>query len=107
MIERLPAPYGLVRYGVAPDHPKLKEPILVYRAITRLPHFGLLGNVTVGRDVSVDELRADYHALVFACGAETDRQVGIPGENLPGSRTATELVGWYNGHPDYRDHSST
>jgi ferredoxin--NADP+ reductase len=104
MIERLPAPYGLVRYGVAPDHPKLKEPILVYSAIARLPHFSLLGNVTVGRDVSVDELRAHYHAVVFTCGAQTDRRLGIPGEDLPGSHTATEFVAWYNGHPDYRDH---
>ena len=103
MIERLPAPYGLVRYGVAPDHPKLKEPILVYSAIARWPHFGLLGNVTVGRDLSVDELRARYHAVVFTCGAQTDRRLGIPGEDLPGSHTATEFVGWYNGHPDYRD----
>src|SRR5215510_3129820 len=105
MIERLPAPYGLVRYGVAPDHPKLKEPILLYSAIARLPHFSLLGNVAVGRDVSVEELRAHYHAVVFTCGAQTDRQLGIPGENLSGSHTATEFVAWYNGHPDYRDHS--
>jgi ferredoxin/flavodoxin---NADP+ reductase len=105
MIERLPAPYGLVRYGVAPDHPKLKEPILVYSAIARLPHFSLLGNVTVGRDVPVEELRAHYHAVVFTCGAQTDRRLGIPGEDLPGSHTATEFVAWYNGHPDYRDHS--
>src|SRR5262245_7417627 len=105
MIERLPAPYGLVRYGVAPDHPKLKEPILVYSQIARLPHFSLLGNLAVGRDVSVEELRAHYHAVVFACGAETDRHLGIPGEDLPGSHTATEFVAWYNGHPDYRDRS--
>ena len=105
MIERLPAPYGLVRYGVAPDHPKLKEPILLYSAIARLPHFSLLGNVAVGRDVSVEELRAHYHAVVFTCGAQTDRQLGIPGENLSGSHTATEFVAWYNGHPDYRDHN--
>jgi ferredoxin--NADP+ reductase len=103
MIERLPAPYGLVRHGVAPDHPKLKEAILVYETIARLPRFGLLGNVTVGRDVTVDELRGLYHAVVFACGAQTDRRLGIPGEDLPGSHTATEFVGWYNGHPDYRD----
>jgi len=105
MIERLPAPYGLVRYGVAPDHPKLKEPILVYSQIARLPHFSLLANVVVGRDVSVAELRAHYHAVVFACGAETDRHLDIPGEDLPGSHTATEFVAWYNGHPDYRDRS--
>ncbi|HUL40294.1 MAG TPA: FAD-dependent oxidoreductase [Burkholderiales bacterium] len=103
MIERLPAPYGLVRYGVAPDHPKLKEAILVYAVIARLPHFNLLGNVTVGRDVTVEELRAHYHGIIFACGAETDRHLGIPGEDLAGSHTATEFVAWYNGHPDYRE----
>ena len=103
MIERLPAPYGLVRYGVAPDHPKLKEAILVYEGIARSPRFNLLANVTVGRDVSVEELRAHYHALVFACGAQTDRHLGVPGEELPGSHTATEFVAWYNGHPEYRD----
>ena len=65
MIERLPAPYGLVRYGVAPDHPKLKEAILVYAVIARLPHFSLLGNVAVGRDVTVEELRAHYHGVIF------------------------------------------
>jgi ferredoxin--NADP+ reductase len=103
MLERLPAPYGLVRNGVAPDHPKLKEAIHVYHKIALTPNFNFFGNVTVGRDVSVDELRNTHHALIFACGAETDRALGIPGENLPGSHTATEFVGWYNGHPDYRD----
>jgi ferredoxin--NADP+ reductase len=103
MFERLPAPYGLVRYGVAPDHPKLKEPIRVYEGIARHPQFRLLGNVAVGRDVSVEELRTAYHAVLFSCGAESDRRLGIPGEDLPGSHTATEFVGWYNGHPDYRD----
>jgi ferredoxin/flavodoxin---NADP+ reductase len=103
MFERLPAPYGLVRYGVAPDHPKLKEPMRVYEGIARNPQFRLLGNVTVGRDVGVDELRAAYHAVLFCSGAETDRRLGIPGEDLIGSHTATEFVGWYNGHPDYRD----
>lgn len=103
MFERLPAPYGLVRYGVAPDHPKLKEAILVYEVIARLPGFSLFGNVTVGRDITVGELRAHYHALVFTCGADADRRLGIAGEDLPGSHTATEFVAWYNGHPDYRD----
>ena len=103
VIERLPAPFGLVRYGVAPDHPKLKEAILAYQGIARLPRFALLGNVTVGRDVTVEELRAHYHAVVFACGAESDRRLGVPGEDLAGSHTATEFVAWYNGHPDYRD----
>ena len=103
MIERLPTPFGLVRSGVAPDHPKLKEAILVYNRIARTPGFNFFGNVSVGRDVSVSELRATYHAAVFACGAETDRRMGIPGEDLPRSHTATEFVGWLNGHPDYRD----
>ncbi len=103
LIERLPAPFGLVRYGVAPDHPKLKEAILVYQVIARLPRFALLGNVTAGRDVSVEELLAHYHAVVLTCGAETDRRLGVPGEDLAGSHTATEFVAWYNGHPEYRD----
>ena len=103
MIERLPTPFGLVRSGVAPDHPKLKQAILVYDRIARTPGFSFFGNVSVGRDVSVSELRATYHAVVFACGAQTDRRLGIPGEDLPSSHTATEFVGWFNGHPDYRD----
>ncbi len=103
MYERLPAPFGLVRNGVAPDHPKLKEPIRVYERIAESPKFCFLGNVRVGRDVSVQELMARYHAVVFTCGAETDRKLGIPGEELLGSHTATEFVGWYNGHPDYCD----
>ncbi len=103
MIERLPAPFGLVRHGVAPDHPKLKEAIAVYDRIARSPGFRLFGNVTVGQDVTVAALGAAYHAVIFASGAETDRRLGVPGEDLPGSYTATEFVGWYNGHPDYRD----
>ncbi|HET9041105.1 MAG TPA: FAD-dependent oxidoreductase [Gemmatimonadales bacterium] len=103
MIERLPAPFGLVRHGVAPDHPKLKEAIAVYDRIARSPGFRFFGNVTVGRDVTVEALGAAYHAVIFASGAETDRRLGVSGEDLPGSYTATEFVGWYNGHPDYRD----
>ena len=103
MLERLPAPYGLVRHGVAPDHPKLKEAIAVYDRIARSPGFRFFGNVTVGRDVPVEALAAAYHAVIFACGAESDRRLGVPGEDLHGSYTATEFVGWYNGHPDYRD----
>ncbi len=102
IFERLCAPFGLVRSGVAPDHPKLKQSIRVYDQIARAPEVRFLGNVTVGRDLSVDELGASYHTIVFASGAETDRAMGIPGEDLPGSHTATEFVGWYNGHPDYR-----
>jgi len=103
MFERLPAPYGLVRYGVAPDHPKLKQAIQVYDKIAQSPEFNFLGNVTVGRDIGVDELRQTHHAVVFTCGAETDRRLGIEGEDLLGSHTATEFVAWYNAHPDYRN----
>jgi ferredoxin--NADP+ reductase len=103
MFERLPSPFGLVRSGVAPDHPKLKNAIGVYEKLAEAPEFRFLGNITVGRDISVEEVRSCYHAVIFACGAETDRKLGIPGEDLPGSHAATEFVGWYNGHPDYRD----
>jgi ferredoxin--NADP+ reductase len=103
MFERLPIPYGLVRSGVAPDHPKLKQPIRVYAKIAETPGFSFFGNVTIGTDVSVETLKSLYHAVIFTCGAESDRRLGIPGEDLPGSHTATEFVGWYNGHPDFRD----
>ena len=103
LIERLPSPYGLVRSGVAPDHPKLKQSIEVYKKVAALEGFRFFGNVTVGRDVTPQELREAYHAVIYTCGAETDRRLGIEGEDLAGSHTATEFVGWYNGHPDYRD----
>jgi len=103
MYEQLPAPYGLVRSGVAPDHPKLKQPIQVYAGIAETPTFRFFGNVTVGRDIDVAALQSFYHAIIFAYGATSNRNLGIPGEDLPGSHTATEFVGWYNGHPDYRD----
>ena len=102
MLERLPSPYGLVRSGVAPDHPKLKQAILLYDKIAQSPEFNLIANITVGKDISVDELRDSHHAIIFTCGAESDRRLGIPGEDLAGSYTATEFVAWYNGHPDYR-----
>lgn len=103
MIDRLPSPFGLVRSGVAPDHPNLKKPIETYDAIARQPGFRYFGNVEVGRDVSVDELLQVHHAVVLCYGAPRDTGLGIPGETLPGSHAATEFVGWYNGHPDYRD----
>ncbi len=103
LFERLPTPYGLVRSGVAPDHPKLKEVTQVYERIGAAPRFRYFGNVTIGRDIPAGTLRAFYHAVIFACGAQTDCRLGISGEDLPGSHTATEFVGWYNGHPDYRD----
>ncbi|MDZ4858131.1 MAG: FAD-dependent oxidoreductase, partial [Candidatus Hydrogenedentes bacterium] len=103
MFDRLPTPFGLVRGGVAPDHPKIKSVTKVYDKIAAHERFAFLGNVTIGRDLSIVELQRFYDAIVLACGAETDNRLGIPGEDLPGSHTATEFVGWYNGHPDYRD----
>jgi ferredoxin/flavodoxin---NADP+ reductase len=103
MIERLPTPWGLVRSGVAPDHPKIKSVTRVYEKTAGHPRFRYFGNVEVGRHVSREELRSHYHAIVYATGAPADRPLGIPGENLPGSWAATDFVGWYNGHPDHPD----
>ncbi|MBI1319569.1 MAG: NADP oxidoreductase [Candidatus Hydrogenedens sp.] len=103
MFDRLPAPFGLVRGGVAPDHPKIRSVTKVYDKIATAPGFTFWGNVKVGEDVSIETLRRHYDAIILAYGAETDRKLGIPGEDLPGSHTATSFVGWYNGHPDYRD----
>jgi ferredoxin--NADP+ reductase len=103
MFDRLPTPYGLVRFGVAPDHPKIKSVIRVYEKTAARPEFRFFGNVEVGRDVTVEELRERYHAIVFAYGTATDRQLGIPGEELVGSHPATEFVNWYNAHPDFAD----
>ena len=103
MIERLPTPWGLVRLGVAPDHPKLKEVSRAFERTARLPGFRFFGNVELGRDVSHDDLARVYDAVVYAVGAQTDRRLGIPGEDLPGSWSATELVAWYNGHPDFQE----
>jgi ferredoxin--NADP+ reductase len=90
-----------VRGGVAPDHPKIKSVTRVFERIATQPGFRYLGHVRVGEDVTVNELRARYHALLLCYGAETDRLLGIPGESLAGSHAATEFVAWYNGHPDY------
>jgi len=103
VFEALPAPFGLVRYGVAPDHEKIKNITARYEKTAAHPGFAFFGNVVVGRDISVEELRRCYHAVIFACGAQTDRRLGVPGEDLPGSYTATEFVAWYNAHPDYRE----
>jgi ferredoxin/flavodoxin---NADP+ reductase len=103
MIERLPTPWGLVRLGVAPDHPKLKSVSRAYEKIAERPGFRFLGNVEVGRDLPHDELLRLYDAVIYAVGAQSDRRLGIPGEDLPGSWAATELVAWYNGHPDYQE----
>ncbi|MGA8803991.1 MAG: FAD-dependent oxidoreductase [Solirubrobacterales bacterium] len=103
VFDRLPTPYGLVRFGVAPDHPKIKSVIRVYEKTAARPEFRFFGNVEVGRDMSIEELRQRYHAVVFAYGTATDRHLGIPGEDLPGSHPATEFVNWYNAHPDFAD----
>ena len=104
MIDRLPTPYGLVRFGVAPDHPKIKNVIKRYEKTAGHEAFRFFGHVTIGRDVSAEELADAYHAVVWAYGAGADRQLGIAGEDLPGSHAATEFVAWYNGHPDFADH---
>ncbi len=103
MIDRLPTPYGLVRGGVAPDHQKIKSVTTIYDKIAGQPGFRYFGNVEYGRDLSLADLQQHYHQIVFCTGAQTDRTMGIPGEDLEGSYAATEFVGWYNGHPDYRD----
>ena len=103
MIERLPTPWGLVRLGVAPDHPNLKTVSRAFERIAQRPGFRFFGNVEVGRDVTQDDLSRLYDAVVYAVGAQTDRRLGIPGEDLGGSWAATELVAWYNGHPDFQE----
>jgi ferredoxin--NADP+ reductase len=103
MIERLPTPWGLVRLGVAPDHPKLKSVSRAFERIAEQPGFRFLGNVEFGRDVEHADLMHLYDAVIYAVGAQTDRRLGIPGEDLPGSWAATEFVAWYNGHPDYQE----
>src|SRR5205809_3437838 len=102
MVERLPTPWGLVRLGVAPDHPNIKAVSRAFEKIAAQPGFRFLGNVEVGRDVSHEELVALYDGVIYAVGSQTDRRLGIPGEDLPGSWAATELVAWYNGHPDFQ-----
>jgi ferredoxin--NADP+ reductase len=103
MIERLPTPWGLVRSGVAPDHPKIKSVTRIYEKTAAHPRFRFFGNVSLGEHVSREELLEHYHAIVYATGTPLDRPLGIPGEDLHGSHAATEFVGWYNGHPDHTD----
>ena len=105
LYDRLPTPYGLVRFGVAPDHQKIKAVIRVYERIAASQQLRFFGNVNVGRDLSVQELRKHYDQIVYAVGCETDKRLGIPGEDLQGSHTATEFVAWYNSHPDYIERS--
>lgn len=104
LYERLPVPFGLVRYGVAPDHPKLKQVTAVFEQIATMPGFHFIGGVEIGRDLDIAALRAAYHAVILATGADEARPLGVPGETLPGSHRASDFVGWYNGHPDHRHH---
>lgn len=104
MFDRLPTPYGLVRGGVAPDHQKIKSVIAVYEKTALKPGFRFFGNVCLGRDIQNDDLRRFYDCVIYAVGNETDRRLGIPGEDLEGSYSATNFVGWYNSHPNHRHH---
>jgi ferredoxin/flavodoxin---NADP+ reductase len=100
----LPTPFGLVRAGVAPDHPKIKSVTRVYEKTAAKPGFRFFGGVELGSDVQREDLLERYHAVVYAVGTSTDNRLGIPGEDRPGSHSATEFVAWYNGHPDFADH---
>jgi ferredoxin--NADP+ reductase len=103
MFDRLPTPFGLVRGGVAPDHQKIKSVTKVYEKIAADPRFRFYGNVEFGRDLTRADLRQHYHAVIYAVGAQSDKRMGIPGEDLPGSHPATDFVAWYNAHPDFCD----
>jgi ferredoxin--NADP+ reductase len=102
--DRLPTPYGLVRLGVAPDHQKIKSVTAAFDKVAQHPRFRFYGGVEFGKHVTVADLRAHYHQILYCTGAQTDRRMGVPGEDLAGSHPATEFVAWYNGHPDYRDY---
>ncbi len=103
MFDRLPTPYGLVRAGVAPDHQKIKSVTAAFDKVAAHPRFRFYGCVELGKELSIEDLRRHYHQILYTTGAQTDRRMGIPGEDLRGSHPATEFVAWYNGHPDYRD----
>jgi ferredoxin--NADP+ reductase len=103
MFDRLVAPHGLVRYGVAPDHQNIKAVAKTYDRTAADPNFRYFGNVEFGTQLTHDDLRRHYDVVVYATGAQSDRRLGVPGEDLPNSLSATEFVAWYNGHPDFRD----
>ena len=105
LFDRLPVPFGLVRGGVAPDHQKIKSVVKIYEKIAAHPGFRFFGNVRIGRDLQVEDLAAHYHQIVYAFGCESDQRLGLPGEEMAGVHSATEFVGWYNAHPDFRDRS--
>ena len=103
MIERLPTPWGLVRSGVAPDHPKIKTVAKVFEKIATAGNFRLFGGVELGTDISIEQLKEMYDAVVIATGSSIGKKLGIPGEDLPGSISAAQFVPWYNAHPDFAD----
>ena len=103
MFDKLPAPYGLVRYGVAPDHTIIKKVEVAYARTAADPRFRFFGNVEFGRDLTHEDARAHYDQVIYTVGAQADRPLRIPGEELDGSFSATEFVAWYNGHPEYKD----
>ncbi|MBU6379822.1 MAG: FAD-dependent oxidoreductase [Acidobacteria bacterium] len=105
MFERLPTPWGLVRSGVAPDHPKIKTVAKVFEKVANEPHFRLFANVELGSDITLAQLQDSYDAVVLATGSAVGKRLGIPGEDLPGSISAAEFVPWYNAHPDFKDES--
>jgi ferredoxin--NADP+ reductase len=103
IIERLPTPWGLVRSGVAPDHPKIKTVAKVFEKVATAGNVRLFANVELGRDISIEELKSTYDAVVIATGSSLGKKLGIPGEELPGSMSAATFVPWYNAHPDFKD----
>ena len=103
MIERLPTPWGLVRSGVAPDHPKIKTVAKVFEKVANEPNFRLFANVELGADLTIEQLKEMYDAVVIATGSALGKRLGIPGEDLPGSMSAAAFVPWYNSHPDFKD----
>ena len=105
MIERLPTPWGLVRSGVAPDHPKIKTVSKVFEKIAVEPGFRLFANVELGSDLTIEQLKEKYDAVIIATGSAVGKKLGIPGEDLPGSMSAATFVPWYNSHPDFKDHA--
>ncbi|HJV30279.1 MAG TPA: FAD-dependent oxidoreductase [Gaiellaceae bacterium] len=102
VIERLPTPWGLVRLGVAPDHPRLKDVSRAFERVAQRPGFRFFGNVELGMSITHEDLTRLYDAVIYAVGAQTDNRLGVPGEDLPGSWSATQFVAWYNGHPDFQ-----
>ena len=103
MIERLPTPWGLVRSGVAPDHPKIKTVAKVFEKVANEPNFRLFANVELGSDLTIEQLKEMYDAVVIATGSALGKRLGIPGEDMPGSMSAAAFVPWYNAHPDFKD----